>query len=373
MRRSWVLLLLSLTVIVALAAGCGAASTNTTGTTQPTATTEAASSPETTATTATEATGKSINLRWSDNLPPMSPDALLKDEYCQMVGERTNGRVTITNYHGDTLYGGTDHLAAVQTHVADIVTDSIGFRPESWPLNMVFNLPGIGAMATEEFFDYRAEMEALFPELMAEFDALGVRVIRFQPGSDSILHTTKKQVRVPDDIVGLKVISFGGITAFLEQTGASPVNLTLTDFYSGLERGVAEGLMIPYQVMDVFGCTELMKYHVDLDLLIGQTVEYINKEVWDKIAPEDQKIFDEIMAEMALEMIQSFNAGDAATLQKCKDAGHTVIMLTPEEIALWSDKGQSMREDWVKMCEAQGKANARAILEAAVEIAQKYR
>ena len=89
--------------------------------------------------------------------------------------------------------------------------------------------------------------------------------------------TTGMEIKVPEDLNGLSVRVTGDlINKAVTELGASPVNITVSELYEALERGVLDQLTQNPVNMDDFGLSELAKY-VTKGLAFGQAVTVYNK------------------------------------------------------------------------------------------------
>ena len=123
-----------------------------------------------------------------------------------------------------------------------------GFPPNTpgkFPLSSVTELPFVASkFCSERPGDLGTEQEV---SRMAET----VRKIPdrwwFYSGDVAQLHTTKKLVKTLNDIKGMKII---GVTPNalerIKMLGGNPVEIPVTDVFLALERGMADGLIMPF-------------------------------------------------------------------------------------------------------------------------------
>jgi TRAP-type C4-dicarboxylate transport system substrate-binding protein len=106
------------------------------------------------------------------------------------------------------------------------------------PLNMFTSLGFMDYPSMKAGTEIYHKIWDKFPEIREEFKGVKVLASRMQPGFQ--LSFTKKQVRVPSDIKGMKIISLGAFTAEMAAMGAAPMDVKVGDMYMSLERGLAE-------------------------------------------------------------------------------------------------------------------------------------
>lgn len=84
-------------------------------------------------------------------------------------------------------------------------------------------------------------------------------------GIDFHIYTTfepKESMTTGLDLSGVKMRSTGSYNAFFKAMGATPVNMSATEIYTGLQRGVVEGFAWPQGSLSKMGVQKLIKYRV---------------------------------------------------------------------------------------------------------------
>ncbi|MFC1846345.1 TRAP transporter substrate-binding protein DctP, partial [Chloroflexota bacterium] len=313
-----------------------------------------------------------IELSFAHHEPPPSPSAQIYSQWAKKVEEQSNGRVKISVYHAQSLVNLRDLWASVTGGVADIGLAVLAEASKELPLATVMKqsatrIPdGIPGLRIWE------ELWATFPELRDEFK--DVKMLFYFATSAASLHTNNKEVRVPDDVKGMKiVVPPGGAEAeFMRLAGATPVALPAPEWFMALERGMAEGGMFPYAPMRIFGTMELHKYHVDPAYGPNMLYTVMNIDKWNSLPPDIQKIFEELGPPTNELLTNQKVDENTEIIAQAKDMGQTFVELTPEEQEKWNTAVASASDKWIEETEALGKP-ARKIFEKAKELAQKYK
>jgi len=317
------------------------------------------------------AQAKTINLKLSYHFPPVAVTAKVLAEYVEKIEKETNGRVKIKIYPSATLHHVKDAYEAVKSGISDMTFTGVPVAPHAWPLNQVFNLPAVGVPMGKDSVAFYKEAWKAAPELAKEMSDIKVLMMaNYVP--ETYIHTSKKLVRVPDDIKGMKMIGIGAFVNYIKATGANAVNLMPNDFYAALERGVAEGVMFPSGPLDIHGLTELVPYHLTLDLAAPLFMLFMNLDKWNAISSEDKEIINRLNEWVSNEQVARNLVFEAKVVAKFKKLGHTVTKPTPEEFKLWQDAGEFMLNDWIKKNEAKGRP-AKKVFENVKKVADKYK
>ena len=155
--------------------------------------------------------------------------------------------------------------------------------------------------------------------------------------------------------------------------GANPVMVPPTDSYLALERGMADGVLCPLAPIISFKISEAAKFTTSCDIAVTGFWAGVSQDLWTSLDPEAQKAFSDTTGQvMADNSGKSLDQGAAGDAQRLKAAGHTFIELSEPERTAWLEATKPLREKWVQEMEAKGYKNARAIMEDAYQLSQKY-
>lgn len=373
MRSRWFAILLSVCTLAlvfgasVVLSGCGEATTETT----------VAAPADTTQTTAPGAGGEAIKLRYADtHANPSSYSEGTSEPWLKQIEAATNGRVGIERFYAQSLMTGQDTWEGLKAGVADVGWCMHGY----WA-----NLTTLAEVMTLPFMPYdRAELgAAVIWQLYEEFPSVKGQFADNHPlvlwtSSPFYLLTTKKEVHVPEDMKGLKIRALGGPPSkMVESIGGTPVSMPMTDAYQALQTGVLDGVLANWEAIYSFRLYELGKYLTMVPFHTGLYSVSMSNATW-KDLPDDVKAQIESVSGSAGSRFWGKNMFDAAAesvRSLITDEGYELTYITPtdEEIStLWKAKyGEPLWEQWVTNMESQGHADARAILNRALELIEQ--
>ena len=293
-----------------------------------------------------------IELKLSHHVPPVSDTHKAFDRWAKRLEQETNGRVKVTIYPSSSLSEGKDAFPSAASGVCDVAFVSSAYEPSRWALNHIMNNPALQIPTDERGGQVWDQLWGKFPVMLKEFE--GVKPLTHWVAMPYTLHLRKKSVRKPDEIRGMKICCTGSMVNVLKAAGAAPVGMPSNEWYSALERGVADGILSPYNVMTDRGLEALLPYHLDLNIGQGGSSVIVNLKKWNSLPPDIKGKIEELNPWL-YEI--SWKANDVAITngeKKCKDAGQTILKPTPEELKAWLALATPMSEDWIEKNKSKG-------------------
>jgi TRAP-type C4-dicarboxylate transport system substrate-binding protein len=320
----------------------------------------------------TSALAAPIELKVSSWTPPQLPIAKLTEKWARMVEERSGHTVKLTFYWAGSLASYPDSYRVMQTGVADIGNYVFGITSGIHPLNDFTSLPMIG---WDDFYTATRvyhEMRRKFPQLDAEFK--GLKNIYTSAMAPYPLHFTKKTVRVPDDMRGLKIMASGAWTDFLSSVGAVTVAKGPPDWYMSLQKGLVEGHFTHWPAVGGFKLEELFATHTepgDAGFGLNMYGWWMNEKAWNKLPPQAQQAFMDLQPWVEQEDLQLNARLIDQERANAKKMGHPIIRLTPQEREQWVKAVLPLHKKWIAETEAKG-LPARAVYDEAKRLIEMY-
>ncbi len=291
---------------------------------------------------------KPIEMKIATHMPPPSHVNLTFEEWIKKVEERTEGRVKLTLYPGQSLGKMKDQTNMLKIGICDISWIFPTFYPGSFPFsdfpNIYFSLPNRSLPLTNDLYD------KFFSREFGEFKILWPDLL----GAPQI-HTIKKPVRTLEDLKGLQIRCPPGLEAkSLQALGATPVSIPMPESYSALERGIVDGGTFPWNTLKSMKLYEIIKYSTVMDLSMALTVVAMNLEIWNSLPPDVQKIFDELRPWAQQLAHDNMDKEIKAGITIAKESGIEFIDLSPEEKERWVEAAKPVIEDWAVDMNAKG-------------------
>ena len=291
--------------------------------------------------------------------------------WAKLVEERSRGRVKITYFNPNTLAPAKDAYDSTVSGVIDIGAGYCGLNPGKFPLNEAMELPMIvpsseaGSLLTWALYNR-------FPDWRQEYK--DVKMLWQWASATYQLHTTKKSVQTLEDLKGLKIIGWSPLLLeMMRALGANALQISPTDTYLALQRGMADGVICPLAPVRSYKISDATKYHTIVDLNVGPFWAGMNADVWKSLPSDLQRIIGETTGvDLARESGKTLDQGAAEDSKWLKAQGHTFYVLPDSEKAKWLEQLNYLPKEWVKKMEGKGYTNAGEIFETAVQLGKEY-
>ncbi len=325
---------------------------------------------------AAPAPAQEIKLSLADqNSPTAWGPANALQPWVKKIEEANKGRVKIEVYPSQTLVKGPDMWKAVRGGIVDIGWCFHGYWPDQTPLADVIALPFLPVKSAEQASEVLWKLYEKYPAMQKEFS--DVQPLLLYTTSSYFLLTTKKQVKTLEDLKGMKIrIPGGPPTDMVKALGAVPTPIPMPDMYQALDKGVVDGMGVPWEAVQGFRLYEVAKYYTMVPMVVVYFSLSANKQKWASL-PKDVR--DAVMSVSGLEGAKFwgrnfFDTAEQGALEKIKAGNHEMVRfdLPPAELARWQKiAGEPLWEEWVKKMEGKGHKDAREILNATLDMLRK--
>lgn len=279
--------------------------------------------------------------------------------------KRTNGRLKIKFYLSQTLVKSRDSYDGVVNGIADIAWGAHSWTGGRFPLSSVMGLPFL----SPDTFAGAHALNALykkFPEIQKEYE--DVHLLFLWVSLPYEIHTVKKPVRTIADMQGLKLATNPAAKAALEGLKAVPVTMPPPKIYQTVEKGVADGSALAWGAFKAWKIVEVTNYHTNVSLGGVPYWTAMNKNTWDKLPKDIQKIVNEVTAEMMPDKLCGAVTGEMKKgIEITKKQGHEIIDISAEDRPKWVATGKPAWDQWAKKMEAKG-LPGKAVLEEAIKL-----
>jgi len=317
---------------------------------------------------------KVIELKYAHHNPPGgTAQKKMMEPWIKKVEEGTKGKVKFTIYPASALGAPPQQYDLVAKGIADMCWTPTGFNAGRFPMSELSNLPCLGIMSSKAGSRIMWELQEKFKKEF-EKEYAGVKLIQFSVAPPVALYTSKKAIRSYDDLKGLKLRAFGGPpTTFLNNAGASAVNLPIPEVYMSLQKGVIDGWAIDWVGFDDYKSYEVCKYATEVGFYMPLLYTVMNINTWNSLPPDVQQIIQGVSGSAGVEYEANVWDSEAARLKSLnKGRGVEVIDLSSAELKRWTDLAKLTWTEYAQRLDGKGLPGTAAINEL-MSLVQKYK
>jgi TRAP-type C4-dicarboxylate transport system substrate-binding protein len=306
-----------------------------------------------------------INLKYSDWGPENVALGLRAQQWKEVIEERTDGRVKIHLYFSQSLLEAEDTVRGAGAGIADVCLYVIG---SAQPLNMIIEQPFMFSSSTDPIArtEIFKELREKYPEFDEEFARLNLMPLYWRSMVPEHVNTVKKQVKVPEDLSGMKLDARSWWEQPLKTVNADLIPVIASNWYKALNEGLITGQIMYWNAIQEYGTLQLFKYHTvfgpgGIDTpFIGKL---FNLDTWHSLPPDIQKIFMDTAEEQEKWGLEDDLRVQEEAIAHAKIVGNTIYTATPEEYRLWFDFTAPVRLKWITEAEEAGWTEAGEIYE----------
>ncbi len=303
----------------------------------------------------------------------MSPLGIIMKAWTDEISEATGGRVKITHYGAASLVKMQDTYDALVSGLCDLAVVEPGMTPGSFPLSEIVNLPMLfpsGVVTGQAYYE-------LTNKYLVDTELRDIKFLWILPLSPMQVISTKP-IQKLEDMKGMKIRIEGKVEDMsVKAFGGTGILMSTMEMYTSFERGLIECAFFLYNGIFAYGFQEVTKYRTKADLFCRGFLVSMNKDSWNNLPPDIQKIFEEhggiTFSKTAGIMIDQ-NEVDALQrlIEYDKKAGNPGLYILPDdEKTRWVETLLSVRNAWAQEKEEDG-LPGKAMLEDAISLAKKY-
>ena len=293
--------------------------------------------------------------RLSTTLGPAFAWGQAGERWIELVREKTQGRINIKLYSGNSLVGGeqTREFTAIRQGVIDMsIGSTINWSPQIKELNL-FSLPFLMP-------DYKA-MDALTQgevgkDLFTILDKRG-DVVPLAWGENGFreMSNSKRAITSPADMKGMKFRVVGSplYNETFTALGANPTQMSWADAQPALASGAVDGQENPLSVFVAAKLTNVGQKHLTLWHYVADPLIFVvNRQVWNSWTPADREAVRQAALQAGRENVEKARKGiagsDNAVLRQIEASGVSVTHLTPAQRDAFVQATRPVYQKWAK-------------------------
>lgn len=285
---------------------------------------------------------KGKELKLAHGLPVGHPVSEAMEFLAQRCGEISSGELTIKIYPSGQLGSEQQNVELLQlgslamTKVSAAVLE--GFSED-------YKALGLPYIFRDKKHYFNVCDSEIGNDILLSTEKKWLRGLCFFDAGSRSFYSTKKQIKTPDDLKGMKIRVMKSKTAMnmVDALGGSPTPLSWGELYTALQSGVVDGAENNPPTFFSSHHFEVCKYYTLDEHASIPDVLIMSQVIWDKLAPKEKKYLQLAVKETVVKQRALWAAAEEEALTELKKAG--VIVFEPQK-TLYSDKVSSMYESY---------------------------
>ncbi|MDL9999624.1 sialic acid TRAP transporter substrate-binding protein SiaP [Variovorax sp. J22P240] len=242
------------------------------------------------------------------------------------IKKRTNGKYEIQVFPASSLGKESDINQGLTLGTVDIILTGASFAGNTYKPLAVTYFPFI-FRDSEHLLKYAKS--DVFAELAKGYDEKsGNHIVALNYyGARNVTSAAAKPVAKPEDMKGLKirVPDAPAYLAFPKSLGANPTPIAFAEVYLALQNGTVDAQENPLPTIEAKKFYEVQKNISLTGHIVDSLLTVVSGPLWQKLTPDEKKIFTEVMQEAAEKTGREIIASEVRLTEEFKKKGNNVI------------------------------------------------
>lgn len=288
---------------------------------------------------------------------PKDPNTKVLEAIAADLEKATGGAVT-SNITFKALGKPTEYYDAVAKGICDIAYVGLPYTPGRFPLSEMLGLPiylPTNVITTKAH--YQLWKKGYLDKQFADVHAIAV-------GSTSPYNFFwgKDPVTALDGFKGKKIRAPGGPwSSLVEAIGGVPVSVDVGEMYMALERGTIDGILQTWPAVPVFKLNEVSHSMTEMNLCGFTFVVAMNKDTYQKLPQEAQKVLDQNAEKYSLIMGEAHHGFNQVGMKMMADANRQINKLSDADRSEMNKRLIPIFKKWTNDMEARGLPGKKAL------------
>ena len=251
-------------------------------------------------------------------------------KFAELLDKKSGGTIQLQIFPNGQIGGNREMIESMQVGALDMALPALpalgGFTDKTKVFDLFY------------LFDDNKQAEKILDgpvgqEVAKAVEAANIKIISWW--TQGFRETTaNREIRKPADLKGLKIRVMENplhIEAW-NTLGASAIPMAFSEVLTSLQQGVLDAQENPYQNIVNSGFHTVQKFIIETHHLYGPLPVVVSKVVWDKLAPEQQKIILEAAEETKVwQRAKQDEINNKLKADIQKTGKNVIIELTPEQ------------------------------------------
>ena len=291
-----------------------------------------------------------ITLRLTSASPPGMEDSKALTDTVEYLKKATDGTVTLQPFYSSALFDEIAGMGAVQGGLIDMAVACTCNMTKQTNAYLFSDVPYLWKTMDNGREVWNGPIGVKIGKELTE--KLGMVPVAYTPsgGGYRILWNTKKPIKVPNDMKGIKIRTTATPIEqeFWKRMGGIPTPVDVKEIYTALQQGLVDAEHLQPVWLTLLKHDEVVKYGTEIDALAVYRVLVIGQKSYDKMDAAQKAAFADAM-KFYEDKAYGYNRSlREAAMQTIKGRNIQVYAPTAAEMKEWRDYGaQFMASDVV--------------------------
>lgn len=266
---------------------------------------------------------KTFNIDLATAYAADAPAGIALEKFVEDVAEASGGTINISLFTDGTLGSASDNYASIASGDLDMCMSGLEaldlYAPEYTFLDAPF--------LVQDLDHLKALLDSGIGDSLKErYEENGFVTLGWHQRDVRVL-ASNKEVASPADVSGLK-LRLPGMTVYVDTwsaLGATSTTVPMSELYTALSTNVAEACEGGYEQMDTLKLYEVQDYIAETNHVYEFVGLYINKDLYESMSENQQKILMDCAAEDLAYADQLAEETREDYKQACLDGGMTLV------------------------------------------------
>lgn len=271
----------------------------------------------------------------------------LEEYFKKTVEEKSGGSIKVEIHPNSALGGDSELTESVAMGSIQAALPSTSVLVAYSPDFGVMDIPWLFSNPENAFAAMDGDMGNYFNE---KLETVGIHCLGYSYNGLRSMTNNVRPIHNPADLKGLKmrVMENQVFIDFFNTLGASATPMSFSELFTGLQQNTVDGQENPPSLIYASKFQEVQKY-LSLTGHVNNFLGFImNKDFYESLTPEQQKIITEAGAEFVKQQRAMELADTQLYADKLAEAGMKVNTLTEDEIKVFQDALAPMYDKYKK-------------------------
>ncbi len=261
----------------------------------------------------------------------------------EALEKATDSKLNVSTFPNSSLVPSKQEVSAAIRGQVEAIVPFVSYYESITPKAKLLTTP----LVFTGYDQLTKAMEGKVGEaIFADLEAKGLKPLGFWYETPTLIFTSKQKVATLGELNGLKIRTYPSETLenMLGALGANATVIPGNEVYLALQNGTVDGAVTTPSFAVSLKLDEVLKYAVDIKLVLGGYIFAMNKAFYDGLSPDMQKAVDDA-AQTATEWNKSeIEPEIQASLDTAAKNGLEVVKADEAETQKWQEAMTSVYE-----------------------------